>query len=57
LIPGLATIVVISAAGLETAHRVAFGIWVWLGMPPPLLASAAARVGAGRAAAHVSDSR
>jgi hypothetical protein len=57
LIAGLATIVLISAALLETTHRVELGIWVWLGMPLLLLASAAARVAAGRARAHASDSR
>jgi len=48
-IAGLATIALISAAPLETRHRVALGIWVWLGVPLLLLASAAARVAAGRA--------
>ena len=57
LIAGLATIVLISAGLLETTHRVALGIWFWLGVPLLLLASAAARVAAGRAAAHASDSR
>jgi hypothetical protein len=57
LIAGLATIVLISAADLETTHRAALGIWVWLGMPLLLLASAAARVAAGRSAAHATDSR
>lgn len=57
LIAGLATIGFISAAALETTHRVALGIWVWLGLSLLLMASAAARIAAGRAAAHASDSR
>jgi hypothetical protein len=57
LIAGLATIVLISAAVLETTHRAALGIWVWLGMPLLLLASAAARVAAGWRRAHASDGR
>jgi hypothetical protein len=52
VIAGLATIVLISAAVLETTHRAALGIWVWLGMPLLLLASAAARIAAGCARAH-----
>src|SRR5690349_4578970 len=53
LIAGLATIALISAADLETTHRVALGIWVWLGMPLLLLASATARFTAGHARARV----
>jgi hypothetical protein len=56
LIAGLATIALISAGLLESAHRVALGIWVWLGMPLLLLASATARFAAGRAQ-HASESR
>jgi hypothetical protein len=48
LIAGVTTIVLISLGLLETTHRIALGIWVWLGIPLLLLASAAARVVAGR---------
>lgn len=49
LIAGIATIVLLSAAVLETTDRIAVGTWVWVGMPLLLLASAAARFAAGRA--------
>jgi hypothetical protein len=57
LIAGVATTVLISVGLLEATDGFALGIWVWLGMPLLLLAAAGARVAAGRAAAHASDSR
>jgi hypothetical protein len=57
LIAGVATTVLISVGLLEATHRVALGIWVWLEIPLLLLASAGARVAAGRASAHARDSR
>ena len=57
LIAGAATTALISVSILETTHRFALGIWVWLGMPLLLAAAAGVRVAAGRAAAHASDSR
>ena len=48
LIAGVATIALISVGLLESTHRIPLGIWVWLGIPLLLLASAAARVTASR---------
>jgi predicted signal transduction protein with EAL and GGDEF domain len=47
-VTGVATIVLLSAAVLQTAYHAALLLWIWFGLPLVLAVAAAVRISAGR---------